>query len=173
MILSVDDPELVGYITAARPECETLGAVAVVGDRVPADMLDLRAEIAASSSELPRIPNELTDPMLMYFSSGTTGMPKMILHDYTYPVGHIITAKYWQHCEDGKLHLTMSDSGWAKFGWGKIYGQWICGAVIVAYDNEKFNAHNTLELIQEIGVTTFCAPPTDFPLFNQRGYPEI
>ena len=74
----------------------------------------------------------------------------MILHDYTYPVGHIITAKYWQHCEDGKLHLTMSDSGWAKFAWGKIYGQWICGAVIVAYDNEKFNAHNTLELIQEI-----------------------
>ena len=89
-------------------------------------------------------------------------MPKMILHDYTYPVGHIITAKYWQHCEDGKLHLTMSDSGWAKFAWGKIYGQWICGAVIVAYDNEKFNAHNTLELIQEIGVTTFCAPPTIF-----------
>ena len=150
MILSVDEPELVGYIASARPECETLGAVAVVGDRVPEGMLDLRAEIAASSPELERIPNALTDPMLMYFSSGTTGMPKMILHDYTYPVGHIITAKYWQHCEDGKLHLTMSDSGWAKFAWGKIYGQWICGAVIVAYDNEKFNAHNTLELIQEI-----------------------
>lgn len=162
MVLSVDDPELVGYIASARPECETLGAVAVVGDRVPEGMLDLRAEIAASSPELERIPNALTDPMLMYFSSGTTGMPKMILHDYTYPVGHIITAKYWQHCEDGKLHLTMSDSGWAKFAWGKIYGQWICGAVIVAYDNEKFNAHNTLELIQEIGVTTFCAPPTIF-----------
>ncbi|MBQ3229487.1 MAG: AMP-binding protein, partial [Clostridia bacterium] len=74
----------------------------------------------------------------------------------------ILTAKYWQHTEENKLHLTMSDSGWAKFAWGKIYGQWICGAVIVAYDNEKFNAKNTLELIQEIKLTTFCAPPTIF-----------
>ncbi len=162
MIISVDDEQLVGFIAQSRSECPTLRAVAVVGDNVPDGMYDLRAEIEKASDRLERIPNELTDPMLIYFSSGTSGMPKMILHDYTYPAGHIITAKYWQHCEDGKLHLTMSDSGWAKFAWGKIYGQWICGSVIVAYDNEKFNAHNTLELIQEIGLTTFCAPPTVF-----------
>lgn len=100
--------------------------------------------------------------MLIYFSSGTTGMPKMILHDYSYPLGHIITAKYWQRVMENGLHLTMSDSGWAKFAWGKIYGQWICGATIVAYDNEKFNAHNTLSLLQEIKLTSFCAPPTIF-----------
>ncbi|MEF9988064.1 MAG: AMP-binding protein, partial [Christensenella sp.] len=96
----------------------------------------------------------------IYFSSGTTGMPKMILHDYTYPLGHIVTAKYWQKAEDGGLHMTVSDSGWAKFGWGKIYGQWICGAVIAAYDTEKFTPARMLEIINRLKLTTFCAPPT-------------
>jgi acetyl-CoA synthetase len=98
--------------------------------------------------------------MLIYFSSGTTGMPKMIFHDFEYPLGHIVTAKYWQKVEDGGLHLTVSDSGWAKFGWGKIYGQWICGAVIVAYDTEKFEPVKMLETIHRLKLTTFCAPPT-------------
>ena len=144
------------------PDCKTVNNVAVVGKKIPDGWLDLRAGIAASSDELERIPNKSTDEMLIYFSSGTTGMPKMILHDYSYPLGHIITAKYWQRVRENGLHLTMSDSGWAKFAWGKIYGQWICGATIVAYDNEKFNAHNTLSLLQEIKLTSFCAPPTIF-----------
>ena len=70
--------------------------------------------------------------MLVYFTSGTTGMPKMVQHNFSYPLGHIVTAKYWQQVEENKLHMSVSDSGWAKFGWGKIYGQWVCGAVISA-----------------------------------------
>ncbi len=160
MIISVDDAELVGHITSAKKKCKTLAHLAIVGETIPEGFYDFRKEIASHSDRLERIYNDQNDPMLMYFSSGTTGMPKMILHDYTYPLGHILTAHYWQHVEENKLHLTMSDSGWAKFAWGKIYGQWICGATIVAYDNEKFDAKNTMELLQEIKVTTFCAPPT-------------
>ena len=165
MILSVDDEELVSYITQALPKCTTVDNYAVVGDKIPEGAYDLRKEIEKASDSFSRIDNEITDPMLLYFSSGTTGMPKMILHDFSYPFGHILTAHYWQRVVDGGLHLTMSDSGWAKFAWGKIYGQWLCGAVIVAYDNEKFDAKNTLELIQELKITTFCAPATIFRFF--------
>lgn len=165
MILSVDEEELVSYITQALPKCTTVNHYAVVGDKIPEGAYDLRKEIEKASDSFTRIDNEITDPMLLYFSSGTTGMPKMILHDFSYPFGHILTAHYWQRVVDGGLHLTMSDSGWAKFAWGKIYGQWLCGAVIVAYDNEKFDAKNTLELIQELKITTFCAPATIFRFF--------
>ena len=162
MIVAVDDEHILKSINEAFDNCDTLENVAIVGGNVLHGYIDFRNTYIEYSDELVRVPNEYTDPMLLYFSSGTTGMPKMILHNFAYPIGHILTAKYWQHTEEGKLHLTMSDSGWAKFAWGKIYGQWICGAVIVAYDNEKFNAKNTLELIQEIKLTTFCAPPTIF-----------
>lgn len=162
MIIAVDDAYVVDEINMARKDCSTVKFYATVGGKPVDGFLDYKAEIAKQSDTLERIPNNNTDPMLIYFSSGTTGMPKMIVHDYTYPLGHIITAKYWQRVEDGKLHLTMSDSGWAKFAWGKIYGQWICGAIIVAYDNDKFNAKNTLDLLQEIRLYSFCAPPTIF-----------
>ncbi len=162
MIVAVDDPHILKAIEDSRNECVTLENVAIVGENIPENCIDFRNTYCTYCDDLDRIPNEVTDPMLLYFSSGTTGMPKMILHNFAYPIGHILTAKYWQQTQEGKLHLTMSDSGWAKFAWGKIYGQWICGAVIVAYDNEKFDAKNTLELIQEIKLTTFCAPPTIF-----------
>lgn len=165
MVLSVDDAELVSYINQALVDCKTVNHYGIVGNEICNGAFDFRKEIEGMSDELERIPNENTDPMLLYFSSGTTGMPKMILHNYTYPIGHILTAKYWQRVIDGGLHLTMSDSGWAKFAWGKIYGQWICGAVIVAYDNEKFDAKNTLELISELKIKTFCAPATIFRFF--------
>lgn len=162
MIVAVDDQHILKAIDESAPDCQTLENICIVGDSVESKYIDFRNVYVGFSGEIERIPNEITDPMLLYFSSGTTGMPKMILHNFAYPIGHILTAKYWQHVEEGKLHLTMSDSGWAKFAWGKIYGQWICGAIIVAYDNEKFNAKNTLELIEEIKITTFCAPPTIF-----------
>ncbi len=164
-IVCVDDKELVGYVKEALASCNTVEHWAIVGDNICEGALDFRNEYIKMSDKLDRIPNNNDDPMLMYFSSGTTGMPKMILHTYTYPIGHILTAKYWQRVINGGLHLTMSDSGWAKFAWGKIYGQWICGAVIVAYDNEKFNAKNTLDLIAELRIDTFCAPATIFRFF--------
>lgn len=165
MIISVDDSELLGHIEDSRAKCPTLEKVAVVGSTVPEDCLDFRQLQAQYSNEFVRPTGaqapENHDIMLMYFSSGTTGMPKMIAHDYTYPLGHITTAKYWGQVQDGGLHMTIADSGWAKFGWSKIYGQWICGAVIVGYDVEgKFDAKHLLRTMNRLQLTTFCAPPT-------------
>jgi acetyl-CoA synthetase len=87
-------------------------------------------------------------------------MPKMVSHDYTYPLGHILTAKYWQNVQDGGLHLTVADTGWAKAVWGKIYGQWLAGSAVFVYDYEKFVPKDLLDVITRHGVTTFCAPPT-------------
>lgn len=100
------------------------------------------------------------DPMLVYFTSGTTGHPKMVMHDFLYPLGHIVTAKYWQQVKIGGLHLTLADTGWAKAAWGKIYGQWFAGCAVLAYDFDRFNPRKLLDVIQEHGVTSFCAPPT-------------
>lgn len=100
------------------------------------------------------------DIMLVYFTSGTTGMPKMVQHNFAHPLGHIVTAKYWQQVQENKLHMSVTDSGWAKFGWGKIYGQWICGAVVFAYDMDKFVPAKLLEKMSHYKLTTFCAPPT-------------
>ncbi|MBR7185446.1 MAG: AMP-binding protein [Clostridia bacterium] len=100
------------------------------------------------------------DPMLMYFTSGTTGYPKIARHNFKYPLGHFITAKYW-HCVDPDgLHLTISDTGWAKAMWGKLYGQWLCEAAVFVYDFDRFNAADILPMFAKYGVTTFCAPPT-------------
>lgn len=162
LICVTDDAEMLSYVQKSLPDCKTVENVAVCGSNVPEGFINMRDAIAAAEPFEGRVKTETSDEMLVYFSSGTTGMPKMIKHDFAYPIGHIVTAKYWQKVEENKLHLTMSDSGWAKFAWGKIYGQWICGATVVAYNNEKFSAANTLKLIEEIKLTTFCAPPTIF-----------
>ena len=100
------------------------------------------------------------DIMLLYFTSGTTGMPKMVSHDFIYPLGHILTAKYWQNVKDDGLHFTVADTGWAKSAWGKIYGQWLSGSAVMTYDYDKFVPKNLMEVIEKYKVTTFCAPPT-------------
>jgi len=101
-----------------------------------------------------------TDPLFLYFSSGTTGMPKMVLHNHFYPLGHIPTAAYWHNVQPGKLHFTVSETGWAKSVWGKIYGQWIMEAPVFTFDFDRFNANEMLDKIQKYRITTFCAPPT-------------
>ncbi len=108
------------------------------------------------------------DIMLIYFTSGTTGNPKMVQHNFAHPLGHIITAKYWQQVEENKLHMSVTDSGWAKFGWGKIYGQWIAGATVFAYDMDKFIPTKLLQKVQDYKVTTFCAPPTMYRFMLQE-----
>ena len=109
------------------------------------------------------------DIMLVYFTSGTTGMPKLVQHNFAYPLGHIVTAKYWQHVEENHLHMSVSDSGWAKFGWGKIYGQWVCGATIFCYDMVgRFNPKHLLSKVEKYKVTTFCAPPTMYRFMLQE-----
>ena len=166
MIVSVDDDEILGNITSAMSECPGLIHRAVVGSNVPKNFIDMRKAIEEADESFSRPAGEndtrLAEPMLIYFSSGTTGMPKMVLHNHSIPLGHIVTAKYWQCVQDNKVHLTQTDSGWAKFAWGKIYGQWICGAAVGVYDTEKFSSRGILRALQRLRPATFCAPATVF-----------
>lgn len=162
MMVVVDDEQIMKHVAEARPKCSMLEKVLVCGENIPDDEFygDYRKLIDEADDKFERVPTTIDDTMLIYFSSGTTGMPKMILHRFDYPLGHIVTAKYWHHVEDNGRHLTVCDSGWAKFAWGKIYGQWLSGAEIVAYDDDKFVAEHLLRVISESNLTTFCAPPT-------------
>jgi acetyl-CoA synthetase len=128
------------------------------------DFSSLIKKAAPDFSRPPRV-NANDDIMLLYFTSGTTGMPKMVRHDFVYPLGHILTAKYWQRVQPGGLHLTVADTGWAKAAWGKIYGQWLCGSAVFVYDYDRFVPSAMLEVITKHKVTTFCAPPTIYRFF--------
>ena len=109
-----------------------------------------------------------SDPMLMYFTSGTSGYPKLAAHNYKYPLGHFITAKYWHRVNPDGLHLTISDTGWAKAMWGKLYGQWLCEAAIFVYDFDRFDAEKILPLFRKYNITTFCAPPTMYRMLIKQ-----
>ena len=135
MILTVNEEEIRTHVEAALPQSPTVQAVASVGGAADG-WLDFDAEIQNESGRLERVATRKNEPILIYFTSGTSGHPKMVLHNHAYPLGHIVTAKYWQNVEDDGLHLTVSETGWAKAAWGKIYGQWICGAVVFVYDME-------------------------------------
>jgi acetyl-CoA synthetase len=172
LLVTVDDPDLLANIKAVRSGIAGLEKIAVVAGGqegaapIPGGYIDMRAAVNEASENFSRPRGEgdakTTDPMLIYFSSGTTGMPKMVAHNHSLPLGHIVTAKYWQCVEDDTVHMTQTDSGWAKFAWGKIYGQWICGAAIGAYDTEKFSPQGILAAIQRLRPATFCAPATIF-----------
>ncbi|MCL2786722.1 MAG: AMP-binding protein, partial [Methanomassiliicoccaceae archaeon] len=121
--------------------------------------------IEKASDSFTRIPTKIREPMLMYFSSGTTGMPKMVLYDHSYAIGHIFTAKHWQNVDPEGLHYTIADTGWAKVAWGKIYGQWIMETAVFAYDYDKFVPDEVLKKVSEFKVTSLCCPPTMFRMF--------
>ena len=162
-----------GAAGGAATSGASAGSSAAAASAVAAGVfLDFGAELQKEPDVFARPAGEsatrATDNFLMYFTSGTTGMPKMVMHDYSYPLGHITTAKYWQRACDGALHLTVSDSGWAKFGWGKIYGQWICGAAIFAYDMDRFSPLKMLEVMRDYPITTYCAPPTMYRFMIQE-----
>ncbi|MDR2535721.1 MAG: AMP-binding protein [Treponema sp.] len=128
------------------------------------DFKDL-LEKASPKFNRPLSVNTNEDIMLLYFTSGTTGMPKMVRHNFVYPLGHILTAKYWQCVQPGGLHLTVAETGWAKAAWGKIYGQWLCGSAVFVYDFDRFIPADMLNIIAEYRITTFCAPPTIYRFF--------
>jgi acetyl-CoA synthetase len=106
-----------------------------------------------------------SDPMLMFFTSGTTGYPKIATHNHKYPLGHFITARYWHNVDPNGIHFTISDTGWGKALWGKLYGQWMSETAVFVYDFEKFNANNILPMFKKYNITTFCAPPTMYRFF--------
>lgn len=154
-IIAFDDGTVMHEITAA------------IGDS--AIQLISNTEIARAIDEMPttfeRVPNQNSDTMVIYFTSGTTDLPKMVAHDFTYPLGHINTAVFWQRLRDGDIHLTVSESGWAKCSWGKMYGQWMAGATVFVYDFAGIaTAHDLLTAMSENHVTSFCAPPTAYKM---------
>ena len=108
----------------------------------------------------PEQVNTNDDTMLMYFTSGTSGEPKMVAHDYLYALGHLTTGVYWHNLGPDSIHLTVADTGWGKAVWGKFYGQWFAGATVFIYDHEKFTAEKILRQIERYRITSFCAPPT-------------
>lgn len=170
-IICVNDDFVINQVEASEKESPTLENKIVVGE--PRDgWRFFEDEIEPFSDKFARPTGDQAtnwnDIMLVYFTSGTTGMPKMVQHNFAHPLGHIVTAKYWQMVQENKLHMSVSDSGWAKFGWGKIYGQWICGAIVFAYDMDKFIPAKLLEVISKYKITTFCAPPTMYRFMLQE-----
>jgi acetyl-CoA synthetase len=161
MIITLDDPHLQNEVEKALPSSPSIKHLVTVGpERTgwtnynPAGFPDTFARPPESEA------TKNSDIMLLYFTSGTSGEPKMVLHNFTYPLGHIVTAKYWQNVRDNGLHLTVAETGWGKAMWGKIYGQWIAGSAVFVYDMLSFVPQKLLEKIWLYRITTFCAPPT-------------
>ena len=171
IVVCVNDPYVIDQMGQALPECPTVkNRIIVAGTQD--GWTTFEDLIARQSDEFARPGGDQQttndDTMLLYFTSGTTGPPKMVRHTFTHPLGHIITARYWQQVKENTLHLSVSDSGWAKFGWGKIYGQWICGATIFGYDMAKFVPATLLQKVQDYKLKTFCAPPTMYRFMLQE-----
>ncbi len=163
MVVCISEDGVPEYFDEAQDQLNGVNIIKVfVGDGNREGWLNFREEIQKVSSEFEPLNLNLEndEPIFVYFSSGTTGLPKMVQHDCTYPLGHIITAKYWQNVMEDGLHYTVADTGWAKAMWGQIYGQWIAGSSVFVYDYERFDAASMLEKASKYGVTTFCAPPT-------------
>ncbi|MBO4367167.1 MAG: AMP-binding protein [Clostridia bacterium] len=160
-IIAAEPGSFPGYADEAAAECPSLSfRMLVNGQRE--GWLDYRQEILAGDSSYDpdtRVTKN-EDVSILYFTSGTSGMPKMVVHDYLYPLGHIQTAVYWHRCVEDGLHFTVAETGWAKSSWGKLYGQWLAGCAVMVYDFEKFVPHELLGIIAKYKVTSFCAPPT-------------
>ncbi len=165
---AIIDETMAGKVEEARATCPTVRLTVHVGDDPePAGWIRLDALRAAGQDGAGAVRKTAggADPLFVFFSSGTTGAPKMVQHDHNYALGHMVTAMYWHDLRPGDIHLTVADSGWAKAAWGKLYGQWLAGGTVFAYDfRGKFDAHKFLELMAKHKVTTFCAPPTVYRL---------
>ena len=162
-IVCAGEEVITDHIIEAMPNCPTLEHVISIGPGMPEGFKDFQEGIAnAAPFVKPVHPNTNDDIMLMYFTSGTTGEPKMVAHDFTYPLGHLTTGAFWHNLHENSLHLTIADTGWGKAAWGKLYGQMIAGANIFVYDHEKFTPADILQKIQDCKITSLCAPPTIF-----------
>lgn len=163
MILCTGEQEVIHHIEDALPECTTLQHLSTIGGTIPEGWTHFNEGMEQAKPFVrPALVNKNEDISILYFTSGTTGQPKMVIHDFTYPLGHISTAKYWHNLHENSLHLTVADTGWAKAVWGKLYGQWLVGACVFVYDHEKFTPSDMLQVLSDYRVTSFCAPPTIF-----------
>ena len=163
MIVAVGDKIVTDHINRSIADSPSLQHCVSIGPIVPEGWKDFHTGIdTAKPFERPNFVNNNNDTSLLYFTSGTTGNPKMVAHDFTYPLGHIITGSFWHNLQENSLHLTLADTGWGKAVWGKLYGQWIAGANVFVYDFEKFTPADVLVMIEKYNITSFCAPPTVF-----------
>ena len=162
MVVSVNEDELCDNIRKAMKEVPCVQHAATIGKR--GGFIDYTEAVEKQSEELDipfRSERSADDLLLLYFTSGTTGMPKMVTLPQRYTLGHIVTARYWLNCMDDGLHFTLAETGWAKASWGKLFGQWLCGSAIFVYDfHGKFDPSALMEHIARYKITTFCAPPT-------------
>ena len=163
MIVCAGEEVITQHIIDSLPDSPSIKSVVSVGPEIPEDFEDFHKGLEnAAPFVRPEHPNSNDDISLMYFTSGTTGNPKMVAHDFTYPLGHIVTGSFWHNLHKDSLHLTIADTGWGKAVWGKLYGQWIAGATVFVYDHEKFTPADMLQMIQDYRITSLCAPPTIF-----------
>ena len=162
-IVCCGDEEILEHVDEALPECPSLKHRISIGPEIPAGWEDFdKGVLNAGEFVNQYTERKVDDYMLMYFTSGTSGEPKMVIHDNTYALGHISTAAFWHNLNEDSLHLTIADTGWGKAVWGKLYGQWFAGSAIFVYDHEKFTPADILKKIEEYQVTSLCAPPTIF-----------
>ena len=168
-ILCTADGNVADSVDEAAKGCPDLTCKILVGGQREG-WHDFDEECRMFSSRFPRTEDAPcgSDPMLMFFTSGTSGYPKLAAHNYKYPLGHFITAKYWHCVNPDGLHLTISDTGWAKSLWGKLYGQWLCEAAVFVYDFDRFDAEKILPLFAKYQITTFCAPPTMYRMLIKQ-----
>lgn len=161
MIVAAGEEVILRHVMDALPESPSVEKVVSVGPACPEGFDDFHDGLRSAPPFVrPAAANSNDDIMLMYFTSGTTGNPKMVAHDFTYPLGHIATGSFWHHLHADSLHLTIADTGWGKAVWGKLYGQMIAGANIFVYDHEKFTPADILQKIHDYHITSLCAPPT-------------
>lgn len=168
-IVAYGDEIITTHVNDSVAESPSLKFRISVGPLVPDGWEDFHKGLDSAPAFVPPARNDNNDMMLLYFTSGTTGNPKMVVHSFTYPLGHIVTGKYWHNLNENCLHLTVADTGWGKCAWGKLYGQWISGATVFVYDHEKFNAADMLSIIEKYHINSFCAPPTVFRFMMKEG----
>jgi len=163
MIVCAGEDLILDHIKDAMPDSPTLKSLVSVGPVVRDGFDDFHKGIEnAAPFVRPENVNRNEDTSIMYFTSGTSGEPKMVIHNFLYPLGHITTGSFWHNLHEDSLHLTIADTGWGKAVWGKLYGQWIAGATVFVYDHEKFTPADMLQMIQDYKITSLCAPPTIF-----------
>ncbi|MDR3364837.1 MAG: AMP-binding protein [Clostridiales Family XIII bacterium] len=167
-IVSTDDEKVIRAVEAAQPESNSVRHLIRIGEKELGFETAFEWELFGQGilghqegAPLPRV-TENSDTMLLYFTSGTTGYPKMVLHNHAYPLAHIVTAKYWHNLRPESIHLTLADTGWGKAVWGKLFGQWLCKATVMVYDHDKLIVHRLLKIMEKHRVTSFCAPPTAY-----------
>lgn len=173
MLVASGSPELLSAVDGCLENTSSLKTLVTVQGKKDG-WLSFGEEISKYDNNFERpsgkkATNNL-DPMLIFFTSGTEGQPKMVVHNFLYPLAHIITAKQWQMVEDDGLHFTVAETGWAKNSWGKIYGQWICGSAVFVYDRKTFFPEKFLQKLEHYKVNTLCAPPTVYRYLVRQNF---